>query len=125
MHVAVGGVVELDEVAMKKKQKPFDLATVHKLSFKNLETVGHAARCGCFYCYAFFAPDAIKEWADDGLTALCPKCGTDSVLDDKAVKLDRRLIQAMYRKYFGDAYTEEPDFADEIAPGCAPSAGTV
>ena len=45
--------------------------------------------CGCFYCCTTFAPTEISVWVDRdaegvGQTALCPKCGIDSVLGDKS-----------------------------------------
>jgi hypothetical protein len=41
-------------------------------------------RCGCFHCLAVFEPDEIEDWVDersgDDVTALCPRCGVDSVI---------------------------------------------
>jgi len=47
--------------------------------------------CGCFYCLANFRPTEILDWVEEppdvtdgvspiGETALCPKCGIDSVI---------------------------------------------
>ncbi|MBL8264090.1 MAG: cytoplasmic protein [Xanthomonadaceae bacterium] len=41
--------------------------------------------CGCFYCVSEFEPARIHEWVDEdaegiGQTALCPRCGVDSVI---------------------------------------------
>lgn len=38
--------------------------------------------CGCYYCVNLFYPSDIKEWVSDipGDTAICPKCGIDSVV---------------------------------------------
>lgn len=41
--------------------------------------------CGCFYCCSEFEPGEIREWVDTseegaGQTALCPRCGVDSVI---------------------------------------------
>ncbi len=48
--------------------------------------------CGCFYCQQTFAPSEIDEWIEeisgeyslrpDPWTAMCPKCGIDSVIGD-------------------------------------------
>lgn len=50
----------------------------HRKGIENSET------CGCFYCLAIFKPLEIQEWVDEyngiGQTALCPKCGIDSVI---------------------------------------------
>lgn len=40
--------------------------------------------CGCFSCGTTFEPGQIKEWVDDGQTALCPTCGCDFVVADCA-----------------------------------------
>ncbi len=41
-----------------------------------------ASKCGCFYCLSTFPGAEIREWIDEGTTALCPKCGIDSVLSE-------------------------------------------
>lgn len=52
--------------------------------------------CGCFYCVQLFPPDEIVAWSGidvsswdnpDALntgTALCPRCGSESVIGDKS-----------------------------------------
>ena len=37
---------------------------------------------GCFFCCAVYPPSQIEEWIDDDTTAVCPKCGIDSVVGD-------------------------------------------
>jgi len=34
----------------------------------------------CFYCCEIFDPKEVKDWVDRNDTALCPKCGIDSVI---------------------------------------------
>jgi hypothetical protein len=51
-----------------------------KLSMLNRDRVTTAASCGCFHCQSIFASDEVREWVDNGQTALCPRCGIDSVL---------------------------------------------
>jgi len=41
--------------------------------------------CGCFHCLEIYSPAEITEWVDEddegiGRTALCAKCGIDSVI---------------------------------------------
>jgi hypothetical protein len=64
-----------------------DIVEAHKRSSNHRGVVSKAERCGCFYCCAEFAPRAITDWVDPasddmqaGTTALCPRCGTDSVI---------------------------------------------
>jgi hypothetical protein len=54
---------------------------------------------GCFYCMSMFLPSTIKEWIDDGQTALCPICHIDAVLPD-SVGLDDELLGAMHNYWF-------------------------
>jgi len=35
---------------------------------------------GCFYCCETYPPSLIDEWTDDDSSAICPKCGIDSVI---------------------------------------------
>jgi len=56
-----------------------DLDTAHLRSFRNRPLVG---QCGCFFCLAEFDASVVTTWVDDGRTALCPKCGIDSVLSE-------------------------------------------
>ena len=37
---------------------------------------------GCFYCCETYSPSEIDEWIDGGTTAMCPRCGIDSVIGD-------------------------------------------
>jgi hypothetical protein len=63
-----------------------------------------------FYCLAIFNPGEIEEWTvghlnyseEYGLTALCPKCGIDSVLPDNipGVQLDPAILLKMKKYYF-------------------------
>jgi hypothetical protein len=61
-----------------------DIIAAHKHSIHHREEVLSSDPCGCFYCLAVFPPSEILEWVDEiesiGQTALCPKCGIDSVI---------------------------------------------
>jgi hypothetical protein len=57
-----------------------ELKKLHSNSIYNLGAIEKAHRCGCFFCLRTFAPSEITQWTDKGQTALCPKCGIDSVL---------------------------------------------
>jgi len=57
------------------------LKEAHKHSIRHRDEIAASERCGCFYCLAVFEPSAITRWVDEhGVTALCPKCGIDSVI---------------------------------------------
>lgn len=57
-----------------------ELDEAHRKSIRHRTRVSEAERCGCFQCLAQFEPAAIQRWTDGGETALCPRCGVDSVL---------------------------------------------
>ncbi len=67
---------------------PEDVRLAHKRSIHHRSEVLASDRCGCFYCCAILVPSEITEWTDDlngiGQTALCPRCGIDSVIGDKS-----------------------------------------
>ena len=74
------------------------VVAAHKSSSNHRAAVVESDGCGCFYCLEVFAPSAIVDWVDNETTALCPKCGIDSVIGEKSgfpVK-DRTFLQAMH-----------------------------
>jgi len=78
-----------------------DLNQIHKLSSRHKSQILNSKECGCFYCKQFFKPSDIIEWVDDKTTALCPKCGVDSILPDNAgFKLDLKLLEKMSAEFF-------------------------
>jgi len=56
------------------------LKEAHKHSDNHKLDISLSDKCGCFYCLNHFEPSEIKEWIDGGQTALCPRCGIDSVI---------------------------------------------
>jgi hypothetical protein len=84
----------------------FDLKVAHKSSSGHRKQVEESEVCGCFYCLSTFPPKSIEEWVDDdkdgiGQTALCPKCGIDSVIGSKAgFPLTQEFLAAMNRHWF-------------------------
>lgn len=58
------------------------LQLLHKHSIYHRQQILASQVCGCFYCETMLVPSDIKEWTDNTLTAMCPKCGIDSVLPD-------------------------------------------
>ena len=72
-----------------------------------------SVKCGCFYCLAIFEPAKILDWVDApegqdhaeindvGQTALCPKCGIDSVIGDKSgYPLTIEFLREMHSHWF-------------------------
>jgi hypothetical protein len=78
-----------DEHRNRTKLLPANIRDAHKHSSNHRSEIDTSTRCGCFYCQAQFAPSEITEWVDDdadglGTTAMCPRCGIDSVLGDSS-----------------------------------------
>ena len=88
-----------------------DLESIHKFSDHHRELLERSERAGCFYCGEVFDPTEITDWIDgrqvetgsldDGVTALCPRCGIDAVLPSAApIKLDSDLLAQMRSHFF-------------------------
>ena len=106
-----GGTVDVLQAAIAMSAyNRADLEGIHKHSSRHRGRVEQSDVCGCFYCLAFFTPSEIVDWidvtegADDeaGVTALCPRCGIDSVLPDNVpgAPLSPELLAAMQRHWF-------------------------
>jgi hypothetical protein len=77
------------------------LEDAHKLSSLHRGAIQASKVCGCFYCLSTFNPEFIKEWTDSNRTALCPKCGIDSVLPESDMYiLDFEFLHQMYEVWF-------------------------
>lgn len=68
---------------------PDDVREAHRHSIRHRSEILASRLCGCFYCGSFFQPGEIEIGVDDdsdgrGHTALCPRCGIDSVIGDKS-----------------------------------------
>lgn len=85
----------------------FDEATLlaaHKTSLGNEALLAQSEEAGCFYClWIGPAPDIVR-WvreADGARTALCPRCGIDSVIGDAAGQsMTPNFLQAMQARWF-------------------------
>ncbi len=70
-------------------------------SFKTRSEIEKSTNAGCFYCTKIFPVGKIKEWADDGLTPICPYCGIDSVLGDaQGVILSKEYLEDRRKESF-------------------------
>lgn len=76
-----------------------DLKELHKKCFHNVSELHTVGRCGCFYCQMIFDILHIEEWTDNGLTAICPFCGVDSVIP-LYPQMDESILEKMYDYYF-------------------------
>ncbi|MFN4102219.1 MAG: cytoplasmic protein [Pararhodobacter sp.] len=79
--------------------------TAHRHSIRNRAEIAASHLCGCFFCLATINAGEIAEWVDEddgGETAICPRCGVDSVLGDASgFPLDTGFLSQMQRRWFG------------------------
>lgn len=90
---------------MSNRKYPEDyLENAHKSSLCHKEEINQSDLCACFYCLNFFSPTEIKEWIEEnenrGETAVCPKCGIDSVLSNKFPIEDEKFLKEMQTYWF-------------------------
>jgi len=88
-------------------QLPADVQVAHTHASNHRAEVLASALCGCFYCCSTFPPQDIAKWTDEldgqGQTALCPRCGIDSVLGDRGgFELSSTFLQRMKSFWFDE-----------------------
>ena len=87
---------------------PDDVTAAHKSSSQHRKQIEESSLCGCFHCLGTFAPSEVTEWVDEdkdgiGQTAICPKCGIDSVIGSKSDSpLTRDFLVRMRLHWFGE-----------------------
>jgi predicted nucleic acid-binding Zn-ribbon protein len=87
--------------AAVQAQMPTDMVSAHKHCSRNRAELLRSKSCGCFYCLKSFSPNEITEWTDDDRTAICPKCGIDSVLASASgFALTEGFLTEMHKHWF-------------------------
>lgn len=78
------------------------LYSLHDFCDDNKELIQRSKLCGCFCCCSIFNVKDIKEYHQDphDKSAICPKCSVDSVLPGCVVKMDKKLLEAMHKRWF-------------------------
>jgi len=93
----------VDGSSMRNDMRQSELKAAHKRCGNHRNELKAAATCGCFHCLEVFHPAEIKEWTDRGQTAICPRCGIDSVLPETPdFKVTKEMLQAMEAYWFAD-----------------------
>lgn len=106
--VAVVGAIKKHNGTYRTKFKyahPYDkeaqLKKLHTYSSHNRNLIMLANRCYCFHCKTALDRHEIKEYADDGQTAICPKCGIDAIIPDSIEdSIDEKTISEMQEYWF-------------------------
>lgn len=87
--------------ALRELSVTEDHIAAHKWSGWNRSTLKKSDVCGCFYCLEVFPAIEIQDWTDDGDTALCPKCGIDSVIGSvSGYPIQREFLSKMHDHWF-------------------------
>ena len=97
-----GGMEQVKaRLAAAKANMPDAVRTAHDHSTKHRLEVMASDKCGCFYCLGVFSPHEIVEWIDAGETAMCPRCGIDSVIGSKSgYPLTQQFLEEMHLHWF-------------------------
>lgn len=74
--------------------------------FRNRSAIEKANSCACYGCLATFDASEVTKWTDDGQTAICPRCGIDSVLAQTEPKITMEQLQALHQKAFRNTNNE-------------------
>lgn len=74
----------------------------HQHSSRHRAELTASEWCGCFHCLAIYPPGDIQAWIDEGDgTALCPRCGIDSVLGDASgFPIEAGFLRRMQQHWF-------------------------
>lgn len=86
-----------DTIAPQQPQNMDIQSFVHKsYSFNNKNLILKSNKCYCFHCLKSSESKEIIEYTSDN-TAICPKCGIDSILPD-ILFLDENFINKLLRE---------------------------
>lgn len=61
-----------------------------------------AGEVGCYYCISIYDVTEIKEWTDNGETAICPKCGVDAVISKIQHELNADILKEAKKYWFNN-----------------------
>ena len=77
------------------------LKQIHNHSFKNRAEIAQSLICYCIHCQKACASGQVEKWVDDGETAICPKCGVDSLIGSAAeYEMTEPLLKELHEFYF-------------------------
>lgn len=84
-----------------------DVVEAHRYSNNHKAELEKDNICGCFFCMEIYSPKEIEEWiiADNDCdregTAICPKCGIDSVIGESSgYPITKEFLKKMNEYWF-------------------------
>lgn len=82
-------------------EKKSQLERLHTYSSHNKRLIDISNQCYCFYCRSCMDHSEIRDYMDNGQTAICPKCGIDSIIPDSIEEaVDENIILQMNEYWF-------------------------
>lgn len=82
-------------------EKAAQLKRLHTYSAHNRSRIAVADKCYCFHCKAVLDSREITDYADHGQTAICPKCGIDSIIPDSIDEpLNEKTVAELNQYWF-------------------------
>jgi hypothetical protein len=88
-------------LAAAKVKMPEHIRDAHQHSSKHRSEILKSDLCGCFCCEQTFEAGEIVDWIDEQQTALCPKCGIDSVIGSASgFLISREFLHEMCESWF-------------------------
>ena len=67
----------------------------------NREMLEKSSKAGCYYCMKIYDASEVTDFLEQEETALCPKCGIDSVLPSSSpYELTAENLSKLYRFWF-------------------------
>jgi len=82
---------------MKKQliEKAIDFATSNRVALQQSD------KAGCYYCKKIYNASLVTNYLESEETALCPKCGIDSVIPSKSpIELTPRNLADLNKHWF-------------------------
>ena len=72
-----------------------------KRSFKNKNEIKSCNNCGCYSCKNIISSKEIERWTDNWETAICPKCGIDSIIPEAGdFELNEEFLSEAHNYWF-------------------------
>lgn len=81
---------------IKEYVTPADVEAALKHNGDHRAELDRSLLCGCYYCLEIYSPTEIREWADRGRTAICPRCEIDAVLPGSKVDLAKEFLEKIH-----------------------------
>jgi len=98
-----------------------DLLAAYRHASVHRAEIEQSTRCGCFHCQQIFAPEDIIAWtgldasalegdaASGEATALCPRCGSESVIGDASgYRIEPQFLARMHEAWHQKTIIRRP-----------------